>query len=127
MPVPTARTAGVAVGEGAGSSRGPSDDDRLRDNSGAVSRRTCVDHVRHWNGRRRFVDPTACEADYLAAVEEFQQAMEKYKRWSGRMFPTWSEVLELLQSLGYEKVAGELVTQVARCKDRGGPGSPTHL
>ncbi len=32
-------------------------------------------------------------------------AMNEYKRTSGRMFPTWSEVLEVLQGLGYEKVA----------------------
>jgi len=32
-------------------------------------------------------------------------AMNEYKHQSGRMFPTWSEVLEVLRSLGYEKVA----------------------
>jgi hypothetical protein len=31
------------------------------------------------------------------------QAMKAYKESSGRMFPTWSEVLEVLRSLGYEK------------------------
>ena len=31
-------------------------------------------------------------------------AMNEYKRQSGRMFPTWSEVLEVLRHLGYEKV-----------------------
>jgi hypothetical protein len=36
---------------------------------------------------------------------EFMMAMNEYKRRSGRMFPTWSEVLEVLQGLGYEKVA----------------------
>lgn len=34
---------------------------------------------------------------------EFQEAMTAYKQRSGRLFPTWSEVLEVLQSLGYEK------------------------
>ena len=29
--------------------------------------------------------------------------MSEYKQKSGRMFPTWSEVLEVLRSLGYEK------------------------
>ena len=33
----------------------------------------------------------------------FMQAMQAYKQRSGRMFPTWSEVLEVLQSLGYQK------------------------
>ena len=30
--------------------------------------------------------------------------MNEYKLKSGRMFPTWSEVLEVLRNLGYEKV-----------------------
>jgi hypothetical protein len=30
-------------------------------------------------------------------------AMDAYKKSSGRMFPTWSEVLEVLHSLGYRK------------------------
>jgi hypothetical protein len=34
---------------------------------------------------------------------EFMQAMHEYKQSSGRMFPTWSEVLEVLRGLGYEK------------------------
>jgi hypothetical protein len=37
---------------------------------------------------------------------EFMQAIQVYKQKSGRMFPTWSEVLEVLRSLGYQKVAG---------------------
>jgi hypothetical protein len=36
-------------------------------------------------------------------VDEFQAAMAAYKESSGRMFPTWSEVLEVLRSLGYKK------------------------
>jgi len=35
---------------------------------------------------------------------EFMLAMNEYKQQSGRMFPTWSEVLEVLRSLGYEKI-----------------------
>lgn len=31
-------------------------------------------------------------------------AMDTYKRRSGRAFPTWSEVLEVIRSLGYRKV-----------------------
>jgi hypothetical protein len=54
--------------------------------------------------RRRLVDPTTTERDYSAAEIEFMLAMQEYKKSSGRMFPTWSEVLEVLESLGYEKV-----------------------
>lgn len=34
---------------------------------------------------------------------EFMKAMQEYKQSSGRMFPTWSEVLEVLKTLGYAK------------------------
>jgi hypothetical protein len=60
-------------------------------------------HARNTSRRRRFVDPTTCERDYNEAEMEFMQAMHDYKHRSGRMFPTWSEVLEVLKSLGYEK------------------------
>lgn len=59
--------------------------------------------ARQSSGRRRFVDPTTCDREYSKAEIEFMQAMQDYKRSSGRMFPTWSEVLEVLRALGYEK------------------------
>ncbi len=55
--------------------------------------------------RRRQIDPTTCERDYSINEVEFMRAMDDYKRKSGRPFPTWSEVLEVLMSLGYRKVA----------------------
>ena len=55
--------------------------------------------------RRRQIDPTTCERDYSVNEVEFMRAMDDYKRRSGRPFPTWSEVLEVLMSLGYRKVA----------------------
>ncbi len=55
--------------------------------------------------RRRQIDPTTCERDYSLDEVEFMRAMDEYKRKSGRMFPTWSEVLEVVASLGYRKVA----------------------
>ena len=55
--------------------------------------------------RRRQIDPTTCERDYQPDQIEFMRAMDDYKRRSGRMFPTWSEVLEVLRGLGYEKPA----------------------
>ena len=62
--------------------------------------------ARHVSGRRRFVDPATCERDYSDSEMEFLQAMQDYKKQSGRMFPTWSEVLEVIKLLGYEKKAG---------------------
>ena len=55
--------------------------------------------------RRRQIDPTTCERDYSGDEIEFMKAMDDYKRQSGRQFPTWSEVLEVIRSLGYRKVA----------------------
>jgi hypothetical protein len=53
--------------------------------------------------RRRQIDPTTCERDYTADEIEFMRAMDEYKRKAGRQFPTWSEVLEVLKSLGYKR------------------------
>jgi hypothetical protein len=63
--------------------------------------------ARNASDRRRLVDPTTCEKDYTEAEMEFMGAMQHYKEASGRMFPTWSEVLEVLKGLGYEKVGPE--------------------
>jgi len=60
--------------------------------------------------RRRQIDPTTCERDYQPAEVEFMKAMDDYKRRSGRQFPTWSEVLEVLRDLGYRKVAAPTTT-----------------
>jgi hypothetical protein len=53
--------------------------------------------------RRRLIDPTTCEREYAADELEFMQALDRYKRTSGRMFPTCSEILEVVRSLGYAK------------------------
>lgn len=55
--------------------------------------------------RRRQIDPTTCERDYSEGEVEFMRAMDEYKRKSGRQFPTWSEVLEVIHCLGYRKTA----------------------
>lgn len=53
--------------------------------------------------RRRQIDPTTCEREYSEAEVEFMNALELYKRKNGRMFPTCSEILEVILSLGYTK------------------------
>ena len=53
--------------------------------------------------RRRQIDPTTCERDYTMEEVEFMTALDEYKRNSGRMFPTCSEILEVLINLGYAK------------------------
>ena len=54
-------------------------------------------------GRRRNIDPTTCARDYSYDEVEFMQALDEYKRKSKRMFPTCSEILEVLHKLGYTK------------------------
>jgi hypothetical protein len=66
-----------------------------------VERRTLERRVKV--SRRRQIDPTTCERDYTPDEIEFMSAMDEYKRRNGRMFPTCSEVLEVIKSLGYEK------------------------
>ena len=69
-------------------------------NRKATEQATRAANARQLSGRRRFVDPTTCEREYSEAEMEFMMAMNEYKRRSGRMFPTWSEVLEVLQGSG---------------------------
>ena len=69
--------------------------DRRRQNA-AEKRRT--------SERRRLIDPTTCERDYNEDETLFMKTMERYKRENRRPFPTWSEVLEVLISMGYRKV-----------------------
>jgi hypothetical protein len=76
-------------------------DRRKQDVPVAVERRTSP---RRKVQRRRQIDPTTCERDYSTEEIEFMQAMDAYKRASGRMFPTCSEILEVIRGLGYEKV-----------------------
>ncbi|MEL6106776.1 MAG: hypothetical protein AAFU85_12085 [Planctomycetota bacterium] len=57
--------------------------------------------------RRRHIDPTTCERDYSDPEIEFMRAMDDYKRKSGRMFPTCSEVLEVVRDLGYVRLTDD--------------------
>jgi hypothetical protein len=42
-----------------------------------------------------------------AEVIEFITAIDEYKRLNQRPFPSWSEVLEIVKGLGYEKPEDE--------------------
>jgi hypothetical protein len=54
--------------------------------------------------RRRHIDPTTCDREYEADELEFMRALETYKRSSGRLFPTCSEILEVIRGLGYVRL-----------------------
>lgn len=57
--------------------------------------------------RRRQIDPTTCEREYSVDEIEFMHALDAYKHTSGRMFPTCSEILEVIRGLGYVRMAGQ--------------------
>lgn len=42
-------------------------------------------------------------AGYTDDEVEFMLAMERYKRFAQRPFPTWHEVLSVIRELGYRK------------------------
>jgi hypothetical protein len=54
--------------------------------------------------RRRQIDPTTCERDYSDDEIAFMHAIDEYKRRSGRMFPTCSEILEVIRDMGYVRL-----------------------
>jgi hypothetical protein len=68
-----------------------------RDDSGLERRRG--------PGRRRSDDRKSAEEGEMTAEQfEFVMAIEKYKKVNKRLYPTWTEVLEVINQLGYRKV-----------------------
>jgi hypothetical protein len=56
-------------------------------------------------GRRLSDTRKAAEEGEMTAEQfEFVMAIETYKKVNKRMFPTWTEVLEVINQLGYRKV-----------------------
>ena len=56
-------------------------------------------------GRRRSDDRKAAEEGEMTAEQfEFCMAIETYKKVNKKMFPTWTEVLEVVRHLGYRKI-----------------------
>lgn len=94
----------VLVADRRGGDRRQATDRRKKDVPVPVDRRQGGDR-RNQGERRRQVDPTTCERDYSEEEIVFMKAMDQYKRANRRPFPTWSEVLEVLYSLGYRKTA----------------------
>jgi hypothetical protein len=56
-------------------------------------------------GRRRSDDRKAAEEGEMTAEQfEFCMAIQTYKKVNKKMYPTWTEVLEVVRQLGYRKV-----------------------
>ncbi|MGD1277853.1 MAG: hypothetical protein ABR964_11610 [Tepidisphaeraceae bacterium] len=70
----------------------------------AADRRTGLER-RRGPGRRRSDDRRCAEEGEMTAEQfEFVMAIETYKKVNKRLYPTWTEVLEVVKQLGYRKV-----------------------
>ncbi len=70
-----------------------------------VDRRLGLDR-RRGPGRRRTDDRKNAEEGQMSEEQfEFLMAIEEYKNYNSRPFPTWTEVLEVIKAIGYRKVA----------------------
>jgi hypothetical protein len=78
-------------------------EERRKENVAVVAERR-TEQRREKVQRRRQIDPTTCERDYNDEEIEFMQALDAYKRANGRMFPTCSEILEVIRALGYVRL-----------------------
>ena len=70
-----------------------------------AGRRRGMDRRRGPGRRRGEVRRAAEEGEITGELLEFIMAIDEYKRVNERPFPTWSEVFEIVQYLGYRKVA----------------------
>ncbi len=86
-------------------------DDRRKEQVPVVAERRQIER-REKVTRRRQIDPTTCERDYSNDEIEFMHALDAYKRTSGRMFPTCSEILEVIRSLGYVRLMQQAAESV---------------
>lgn len=79
---------------------------RKSDRRAGADRRSGLDR-RRGPGRRRGETRRAAEEGELAGdLLEFVMAVDEYKRLNDRPYPTISEIFEIVQYLGYRKVAG---------------------
>lgn len=81
--------------------RSPSD----RRKRSSAQPRTGMDRRRGPGRRRGEVRRAAEEGEITGELFEFIMAIDEYKRINDRPFPSWSEVFEIIQYLGYRKVA----------------------
>lgn len=68
-------------------------------------RRVGMDRRRGPGRRRGEVRRAAEEGEITGELLQFILAIDEYKKINERPFPSWSEVFEIIQYLGYRKVA----------------------
>lgn len=73
----------------------------------AAERRAATGLERRRGPGRRLPDQRRCAEDGELTAEQFEfvMAIEAYKKVNKRLYPTWTEVLEVIGQLGYRKVA----------------------
>jgi hypothetical protein len=71
-----------------------------------VDRRTVTGlERRRGPGRRRTDERKSAEEGEMTPEQfEFIQAIQTYKKVNKKLYPTWTEVLEVVRQLGYRKV-----------------------
>ncbi len=69
-----------------------------------ADRRTGLERRRGAGIRREEERRSAEEGEMTAEQFEFVMAIETYKKVNKKLFPTWTEVLEVMTQLGYRKV-----------------------
>ncbi len=77
-----------------------------KDRRGSVVDRRLGLNRRRGPGRRLSDERKAAEQGQMSDEQfEFLLAIEEYKQQNATRFPTWTEVFEVIQALGYRKVA----------------------
>lgn len=73
---------------------------------GGEDRRSTASLERRRGPGRRLSDERKCaeEGEMNELQFEFVMAVELYKKLNKRLYPTWTEVLEVMRQLGYRKV-----------------------
>jgi hypothetical protein len=75
-----------------------------RSGTDRAGRRTGLERRRGAGIRRPEERKAAEEGEMTIEQFEFVMAIETYKKVNKKMFPTWTEVLEVIQQLGYRKI-----------------------
>lgn len=72
----------------------------------ATDRRSDTGLERRRGPGRRLADDRRCAEEGEMTTEQFEfvMAIETYKKVNHRLYPTWTEILEVLDQLGYRKV-----------------------
>jgi len=74
-----------------------------------MDRRSGLERRRGPGRRRGEIRKAAEEGEISGELLEFVMAIDEYKRVNDRPFPSWTEVFEIIQYLGYRKVADPAV------------------